>query len=426
MSMSSFDHKPSAVPLVPFSGEDAVQETLLPLSNMRKIPQNLPLLHCSGPYMIDSLCSILEKASSLEPEVGCTHPLMYKGTCLACKECMGDWCGLQLDYLEPGFRVGRKEVGQLRESISRNLLGTRKLHLILDLDNTLLHTISCSALIPDEQHLLAECHVPGKTTGDLFVDPKGIKITKLRPFVLSLLREASTMFDLTLYTTGTRSYADRMVHLLDPEGCYFGNWVIARSDLTSNYKSLDNVLAKEYCTLILDDDSEAWPKHTTNLIPVEPYNYFFNDRSTYRKDCPPQNPDGEGERPHLAIILDVLKAIHQRYFDQYDHGKGGLVDVRTELLSLRRDVLKGCRIFTGRADWVTEMARQLGATIVWEPSSSVTHVISESSTCTYARWALQQNKFLVHPEWVFAAYRLWKRPAEHEFLLKAPRKYRGW
>ncbi|OWM90442.1 hypothetical protein CDL15_Pgr014745 [Punica granatum] len=72
------------------------------------------------------------------------------------------------------------------------------------------------------------------------------------------------------------------------------------------------------------------------------------------------------------------------------------------------------------------MARKLGATIVWEPSQSVTHVVSEICTGYYARWAMQQNKLLVHPEWVFAASRLWRRPPEHEFVPKVAKTYREW
>ncbi|OWM90441.1 hypothetical protein CDL15_Pgr014744 [Punica granatum] len=165
---------PLAVSLVPCSGEDPVQETLSPSSDMRKFLLNLPLLCGSG-----------------------TH-----GTCLVCKECTDDWCDLRLDYLEPGLRVGRKVVRKLQESISRNLLDTGKLHLILDLGNMLLHLTSCSNLIPDEQHLVAECNDLDKTTGDLFVETKGVKITKLRPFVHSSLREGSTIFDLTVYMMG--------------------------------------------------------------------------------------------------------------------------------------------------------------------------------------------------------------------------------
>lgn len=80
-------------------------------------------------------------------------------------------------------------------------------------------------------------------------------LVKLRPFVREFLREANKMFDLYVYTMGTRDYAIEVVKLLDPENKYFPSKVISRSDCTRmGQKALDIVPGSRACTIILDDN----------------------------------------------------------------------------------------------------------------------------------------------------------------------------
>lgn len=63
------------------------------------------------------------------------------------------------------------------------------------------------------------------------------------------------------------------------------------------------------------------------------------------------------------------------------------------------------------------MAEQLGATCTAELDQSVTHVVSMDAGTEKSRWALQENKFLVHPKWIEAANYLWKKQAEENFAV---------
>lgn len=79
-------------------------------------------------------------------------------------------------------------------------------------------------------------------------------MTKLRPFVHTFLKEASSLFEMYIYTMGERPYALEMANLLDPGGIYFHSRVIAQGDCTQRHqKGLDVVVGQESAVLILDD-----------------------------------------------------------------------------------------------------------------------------------------------------------------------------
>lgn len=79
-------------------------------------------------------------------------------------------------------------------------------------------------------------------------------MTKLRPFVHTFLEEASSMFELYIYTMGERPYALEMAKLLDPRDKYFHSRIIAQGDCTQKHqKGLDIVMGHESTVLILDD-----------------------------------------------------------------------------------------------------------------------------------------------------------------------------
>jgi RNA polymerase II C-terminal domain phosphatase-like 3/4 len=79
-------------------------------------------------------------------------------------------------------------------------------------------------------------------------------LTKLRPFVKKLLKEASSMFEMYIYTMGDKAYAIEIAKLLDPDNIYFSSKIISNSDCTQRHqKGLDVVLVAETVAVILDD-----------------------------------------------------------------------------------------------------------------------------------------------------------------------------
>ncbi|KAI6674768.1 hypothetical protein NL676_002674 [Syzygium grande] len=164
----------------------------------------------------------------------------------------------------------------MREASTAAALGLQKLHLVLDLDHTLLHAVRLSNLTPEEVERLkpeaarnAEGGPASGGGGDLFFvgseTGEGF-ITKLRPFVREFLREAHEMFQLMVYTMGGRVYSSGTTKLLDPGGEYFSDRVITRED----YARSEAARASTW----------SWPKRPTYRSWTTPRPYGWTTRTT--------------------------------------------------------------------------------------------------------------------------------------------------
>ncbi|KAK4481613.1 hypothetical protein RD792_012517 [Penstemon davidsonii] len=98
--------------------------------------------------------------------------------------------------------------------------------------------------------------------------------------------------------------------------------------------------------------------------------------------------------------------------------------VQQALKSVRKEILKGCKLVFSRVfptniqpeqHQLWKMAEQLGATCSTELNPSVTHVVSMDAGTDKSRWALYENKFLVHPRWIGASNYLWRKQPEESF-----------
>ncbi|MQL69364.1 hypothetical protein Taro_001634 [Colocasia esculenta] len=208
--------------------------------------------------------------------------------------------------------------------------------LVLDLDNTLLHTIPAVHLAPGEAYLLRRPPPTKPGQQQMFFDMAATHgyLTKLRPFVRTFLREAGAMYDLRICTMGTRDYAHHMARLLDPDGALFSPArIVAREDLKeADRKGLDDVVpgGDLRAVVILDDTVEVWEKHLDNLVSLRPYDYFAG-RWRRGKSFAQMRMDEEEAEGGLAIALDLLRRAHEMFLDQ---GAGG--DLREVLRRLRK------------------------------------------------------------------------------------------
>ncbi|MCL7042699.1 hypothetical protein MKW94_024362 [Papaver nudicaule] len=243
------------------------------------------------------------------------------------------------------------------------------------------------------------------------------------------------MFEMYVYTMGERPYAIEMARLLDPGKIYFDSRVISQADCTQKHqKGLDVVLGAESAVIILDDTEYVWRQHKENLILMDRYHYFsssgrsfnINNRSLSELRRDENESDGA-----LATILEVLKRIHQLFFDLERDDDLMRRDVRQVLKTVRSEVLKGCKLLFSHV-WTVdqqpekqklwEVAQELGAICCKDLDSSVTHVVSTDSRTDKSRWAVKHGKFLVHPGWIEAANFLWRRQPEDSFPVNDSKK----
>ncbi|CAL0330431.1 unnamed protein product [Lupinus luteus] len=357
----------------------------------------------------------------------CTHPGSFGNMCIRCGQKLDGESGVTFGYIHKGLRLHDAEISRLRNTDIKNLLHHKKLYLILDLDHTLLNSTHLGHLSSEELHLLNQTDsLEDVSKGSIFKLEFMHMMTKLRPFVRTFLKEASEMFEMYIYTMGDRPYALEMAKLLDPQGEYFNAKIISRDDGTQKHqKGLDVVLGQESAVLILDDTEHAWMKHKDNLIVMERYHFFASSCRQFGFNCKSlaelKNDENENEGA-LTKILEVLKQVHSTFFDGLQEDLVGR-DVRQVLKSVRKDVLSGCvivfsRIIHSALPTLQKMARQMGATCLAELDPSVTHVVGTDAGTEKSRWAVKENKFLVHPRWIEAANYFWQKQPEENFALK--------
>jgi RNA polymerase II C-terminal domain phosphatase-like 3/4 len=353
------------------------------------------------------------------PDDTCAHPTFLKGNCLVCETKLGKRYGLAFTYIDKDLWLSHDEIARIRKVESEKLLKQRKMVLVLDLDHTLLHTTSEEKYQKTQEELNSQHN---SNDGLLISLESWLRMTKLRPYVHKFLKEASTMFEMYIYTKGDRRYALRMAELLDPENVYFNSRIIAYEDLLKkDEKSLDLVLKHERMVLVLDDSNTVWRNHQHNLIPVKRYVYFDSrDKSVVSLSA--LNTDEDETTGELATILEKLQLIYSLFF--HPKFKGDLAHRDVRLILARLGVLQGCKIIFNRRFptkfkpensrlWM--MAEELGAICCTSIVANITHEVSLVATAKEYHQAELDKKLMVHPRWLHACYDELERKAEQDF-----------
>ncbi|CDP10217.1 unnamed protein product [Coffea canephora] len=365
----------------------------------------------------------------------CSHPGVIGGLCIRCGQKMDDESGVAFSYIHKNLRLANDEIARLRDKDLKNLLRKKKLYLVLDLDHTLLNSSRFLDLTVDEGYLKgSRDDLSDALKNSLYKLDYMHMMTKLRPFVHSFLKEASDLFEMYIYTMGERAYALQMAKLLDPEDVYFNSRVIAQGDCTQRHqKGLDIVLGQESAVLILDDTEAVWGKHKENLILMERYHFFASSCRQFgfgSKSLSERKTDESESEGALATVLRVLQQIHSTFFDTEHSASLVDRDVRQVLITVRKEVLKGCKVvftrvfptqFQGENHHLWKMAERLGAICSSEVDPSVTHVVSLDPGTEKSIWAVQEGKYLVHPRWIEAANYLWKKQPEESYPVSNPK-----
>ena len=169
----------------------------------------------------------------------CAHDAVWNGVCVA--------CGMNIESATPRtqaeqqanpattsrqkrafsaadrkygeFDISKAQQDQLEREAEQRLLKARKLQLVVDLDETLLNTAR-QPHVARARELTAAVHMLGSGAlrpRDFHELPKhAAHFMKLRPGVDKFLATAATMFELCIFTKGSRSYAEDIVQILDP------------------------------------------------------------------------------------------------------------------------------------------------------------------------------------------------------------------
>ncbi len=215
----------------------------------------------------------------------CDHPATYNSLCVKCGKVVPSSKSSASLALKGGLlKLSANEAVKVQTSKStvlRKLQQNKKLALVLDLDHTLLHAVQIDGPTPqqtsaannDIHHLPIE-EIVGGTVKHL--------VMKKRPHLDFFLREVEELFQMTIYTAGTKRYAEAVVKVIDPSRKYIGDRIVSRIDgqpvrPDSIDKSLEKIFLNDSSmAVIIDDREDVWKgPQGEQLLLVRPYQYFY-------------------------------------------------------------------------------------------------------------------------------------------------------
>ena len=316
---------------------------------------------------------------------------------------------------------------------------------MLDLDHTLLNSARASDL--DEPTLAAlreqTQSEPQRPGGPQLYELRYCRLwTKLRPGARELLREASSLCEVLVYTMGDKGYAHEMARLLDPEGGLLraGRLISAGDSTKGGLKSLDVVMGDARSCIVLDDSPGVWKGHTANVVVPDRYHFFPSSATSVGEQAAaahlPRRTDEQEPDGTLFAIMRLIRRVHDQFFAaDAGGGEGGEgPDVRPLLAQQRARVLAGCvllfsavipRGMAAETHPLWRLALGLGAACVVEVGEGVprpTHLVASSQGTEKGRWADREGVPSVTPAWLRKCGANWERAPEADFPLPPPPK----
>ena len=177
--------------------------------------------------------------------------------------------------------ISENEAARADDEAKRRLLGSKKLSLVVDLDQTIIQATvdptvadwqkdehnSNHDAVKDVRAFLLKDDGPGNRGCWYYI--------KLRPGLKEFLDNVSKIYELHIYTMGTRAYAKNIADIIDPEHKIFGDRILSRDESgSSTAKNLQRLFPVDTkMVVIIDDRADVW-KWSPNLIKVTPYDFF--------------------------------------------------------------------------------------------------------------------------------------------------------
>ncbi|CAE7133652.1 unnamed protein product, partial [Rhizoctonia solani] len=211
----------------------------------------------------------------------CKHPVEWGGMCASCGDEVGQY-GVRLTHDAAGPTVSHEEARRIEQETAERLTKARKLSLIVDLDQTVVHATvdptvgewmaqgepnpNYSALKDVARFVLADGSSPDGCW--YYIKP--------RPGLADFLRNLSAKYEMHVYTMGTRAYATEVCKAIDPDGSLFAGRILSRDESGSmTQKNIERLFpVDQSMVVIIDDRADVWSAHQNNLVKVIPYDFF--------------------------------------------------------------------------------------------------------------------------------------------------------
>ncbi|KAJ3318363.1 Carboxy-terminal domain (CTD) phosphatase [Boothiomyces sp. JEL0866] len=362
----------------------------------------------------DPICAIRES---------CSHDVQYQGICAQCGKdlTIGHYTGtdvkratINLTHDDRGVKLSRNEAARIEKMNTDRLISHKKLSLLLDLDQTVVHATTDHTItewLVDQPAIQEQIHSFTLGGSDM------VYYVKLRPGTKEFLEAVSDKFELHIYTMGTRNYAHAIANAIDPDKKYFSDRILSRDDSGNNF------------FIGTGDINEPMKENPVDPIPTaEPEGESKSDEF---KAPAPRSPKKQ-QRPQiieddndLSYISTILNQLHKRYYEQYTEYKP-IPNVGVILPNLRKSVLEGVHIvFSGviplaqdvRTHELWIQAYQFGATCHHELNTQVTHVLAKKTGTNKVNQAKNMDIWIVTPEWLIDSIMQWQKLNEEDYIL---------
>jgi RNA polymerase II subunit A-like phosphatase len=227
-----------------------------------------------------------------EVEEACRHEIQYGGICAECGADMTQHgyntsiagtsrATVNTVHGHTDLLISQAEATKADEDVKRRLLESRKLSLVVDLDQTVIHAAVEPTIGEWQNDPTNPNHEAVKDVRKFQLIDDGPSgrgtwyYIKLRPGLPEFLDTISKHYELHIYTMGTRAYAENIAKIIDPDRKLFGDRILSRDENGSmtakNLKRLFPVDTK--MVVIIDDRADVW-SWSPNLIKVSVYNFF--------------------------------------------------------------------------------------------------------------------------------------------------------
>ncbi|KAG7284267.1 hypothetical protein NEMBOFW57_010631 [Staphylotrichum longicolle] len=230
----------------------------------------------------------------LEVKEECSHEIQFQGLCGMCGKDMTEvnWAAetrdtarapISMVHDQTNLLVSATQAQRTEQELQRRLLQSRKLSLVVDLDQTIIQACIDPTVGEWQRDPTNPNHESVKSIKSFQLDDGPSDLArrcsyyiKTRPGLEGFLQRISEMYELHVYTMGTRAYAQNVARVVDPDKKLFGNRVISRDENGNIFaKDLQRLFpVSTHMVAIIDDRSDVWPRNRPNLIKVSPYEFF--------------------------------------------------------------------------------------------------------------------------------------------------------
>ncbi|RMD42311.1 hypothetical protein DV735_g2815, partial [Chaetothyriales sp. CBS 134920] len=239
----------------------------------------------------------------------CKHEIIFSGICANCGQEVSseDQIGrapINITHDASSLTISKDEASRVDEDNKKRLLAARKLSLVVDLDQTIIHaavdpTIGDWMKDPANPNYSA---VKDVEAFQLMDDGPGMRgccyYIKQRPGLQEFLTSVSELYELHIYTMGTRQYAKKVAEIIDKKGEFFKDRILSRDESGSmTAKSLSRLFPIDTkMVVIIDDRADVWD-YSPNLVRVKAFDFFQGIGDINSSFLPKQEEILEAPRP---------------------------------------------------------------------------------------------------------------------------------